>query len=191
MPETLNGTGLVTATVNPLAAVDVSELSPNKVAAIARELACNLHPPKVVCGRYKITEEQLNLLKDNIYFQEAFKIAVTEWEGIKSTKQRLALQAACGIEDQLPNVVARMGDKNEALSSVTGTLKVLADMAGVGGEKQKEQSTERVQITINLGADQIKIDKALAPIEGEAIEVSPLPEGSSNTEPLQSLPRPS
>jgi hypothetical protein len=182
-------TELVTVAVNPPA--EMPDIPLNTVAAIVRELAANLHPVKVVCARYKITEDQLNLLKENKYFQDAFKIAVTEWESIKSTKQRIALQAACGIEDRLPDVVARMGDKNEALSSVTGTLKVLADMAGVGGEKQKEQSTERVQITINLGADQIKIDKAITPIEGEAIEVSPLPEGSSNPGPLQSLPSPS
>ena len=172
---------LVTATVNPDTLPGT-----NEILIIARELATDRFTFVEIQKKYNLSDAQAKLLKDNKLFQDTFKISCTEWQSIKNTEQRVKLQALWGLEDLLPSAVARATDKNEALSSVASIMKNLTDLGGMGGDKNKNVSnTERVQITINLGTEQIKIDKAKDPIELNPSEIQSLPEGSGEGTTLQ------
>ena len=193
MTETLITTGLVTGAVN-------QELAPtqntvpaqitmpdgwtiHKIAAFVRDIAMNMYDLPVILQKHELSTAQYNLLKENEFFKKAIEAATIEWNSPQSTQKRLAMEAAIALEDAMPTLAARMSKENEPLPGLVQLATLFAKIAGVGEHSAQGQAVEKVKITINLGADILKVEKNSAP--NRLVEVQPLPERESQDNPLQ------
>lgn len=130
------------------------------VYSLARDLALNMYDEAVILKKNDITPAQYETLKQVPYFQAAVEQMAKHWNSPAAAQQRLAHQTAVGLEEVLPDVIARAKVKNEPLQGVAQLVKVLADIAGVSGNaKQSAAPVEKFKITINLGADTEVYDK--------------------------------
>jgi len=164
-------TGLVTATVTPepegsgeltpeaiqaaKALVNLPDISPVALAQIAREVAQDISMLPAILQKHKLTQSQYEFLeKHNTFFRGILASEIKSWQGIKSTEQRLRLQAQAALEQQMPSLATRMGHAAEKLGDAVEAAKFFARVAGVDSAPSGPVSAgERYQITIDLGAD--------------------------------------
>lgn len=171
----------VTAAVTP---APIPESFPiPAVVALARDLAIGMYDEAVILRKHGITPEQYETLKTVPYFQNTVKKASEDWNAPRSAQERLAIQTAVGLEEVLPDVIARAKVKNEPLQGVAQLVKVLADICGANSAagKQNIAPREQFKITINLGADTEVYNKTKPAItidaSPEAVELQPQPGG--------------
>jgi hypothetical protein len=155
-----------------------------QVVALARDLAMDMYERPALLKKHNVTDAQFATLEQIPYFQNVVKQMAEEWNAPKSAQQRLAIGAAVGLEEVLPDVIARAKVKNEPLQGVAQLVKVLADIAGANQSagRQAAPAREQFKITINLGADQEVYNKTkpIITIEQPAsdpVEVQSQPEG--------------
>lgn len=148
----------------------------NDMMQIAREIAMGILGRGDIYRQHNLSLGQVATLEALPVFQRLVEGQVAEWGAIGSTKKRLQLQAAAGLEAGLPDVAARLKNNTEPLVGVVGVAKLLAEMSGVVGNEAAKAGgigAERVHITINLGEDKkLTFDKSAAPriISGEISE---------------------
>lgn len=188
--ELATATGLVTVTVTPVALPE--NFSIPEAISLARDLALNMYELPVILKKHGISDTQYATLKTNTYFAKLVEQMALDWNGSKSAQERLALQAAVGLETVLPEAIARVKNKNELLTGVSQMVKVLADIAGANNHnKAPSAPSEKFTITINLGADREVYDKSKPIIDlqpAPAGEVPAVPEGFSSLLTLQTEP---
>lgn len=160
-------TGIVTATVTePVelsaeaiqaakALVNLPELTTVELAQLAREIAQDIGLMPSILQKHRLTQPQYEYLeKHNAFFRNMLVNEIKNWQSIKSTEQRLRLQAQAALEQQMPVVAQRMGNAAEKLGDVVEAFKAVARVAGVDSAPSGPVSSgERYQITIDLGAD--------------------------------------
>lgn len=163
----------VTATVTNTPLPD--GFSVPQVVALARDLAMDMYDRPVLLKKHGITDSQYATLEGIPYFVNVVKQLSEEWNAPKSSQQRLAIQTAVGLEEVLPDVIARAKIKNEPLQSVAALVKVLADIAGANqsANRQAAPAREQFKITINLGGDQEVYNKTKPTITLEADQAPP------------------
>lgn len=166
----------VTATVTP-APLPESFDTP-AAAALARDLAIGMYDEALILKKAGITAEQYETLKQNEWFQKLVTQLSEEWNQPKNAQQRLAIGAAVGLETVLPDVIARAKVKNEPLQGVAQLVKVIADIAGVGGSnKAPAPPSEKFSITIDLGGEPEVYEKSRPVITVESAPIdTALPE---------------
>lgn len=132
-----------------------ADFGPPQMVALARDLAKNIHPLGTILTNHKLSNAQYEFLRDhNQFFQDALKQLSSEWQGIKSTAERLKHEALAALEEQLPVIASRMGKLSEKLIDTVEAAKLVAKIAGVdSGPAGGNASGERFTISIDLGAD--------------------------------------
>jgi hypothetical protein len=65
------------------------------------------------------------------YFKKLLESYTAEWESIGNTNKRLAFHASAALEEKLPTLASRMGDRKEDLQDVVAAAKVFKDLAGI------------------------------------------------------------
>lgn len=132
------------------------EFGPVQMVALARDLAINLNSIGTILINHKLTNAQYEFLRDhNEFFQNALKQQATEWQGVKSTADRLKIEAQAALEEQMPVIASRMGSRGEKLIDTVEAAKFFAKVAGVDGDAQgARRGGEGFTITIDLGSDQ-------------------------------------
>lgn len=160
-----------------------------QVVALARDLAMDMYDPQVLLKKHGISAGQFTALEAMPYFQKVVKELAEEWHAPKNSQQRLAIGAAVGLEEVLPDVIARAKIKNEPLQGVAQLVKVLADIAGANqsANRQAAPAREQFKITINLGADQEVYAKTKPVIILEAAQDPDLPAVQSQPQGFGSL----
>ena len=164
------------------------DLTPNQLAAMARDIATNVYEIEDVVKKYGLTAAQFAAhVHPNGFFQNLLKSYAAEWESIKSTNKRLAFQAAAALEESLPALAHRMGSKTEDFADAIGAAKLFTQLAGAG-EKPGDAATggERFTIQINIDSHQVEVARRLAQevppiteIQGVAVETLQGPEVDS------------
>jgi hypothetical protein len=126
------------------------------LARLARELAMDIRATLEILRDYNLNKVQYEFLRDNNeFFKAALTASTIEWNSAMSTQDRIRAQAAAALEDKLPDLAIRMGNKSEGLPGVVEAAKLFAKIAGVGErDVGAVASGERFTITINLGADE-------------------------------------
>lgn len=155
------------------------------VVALARDLAIGMYDEPVLLKKHGISTEQYATLKTVPYFITVVQQMSKAWNEPASAQQRLALQTAVGLEEVLPDVIARAKIKNEPLQGVAQLVKVLADIAGaIGNTRQTTAPGEKFKITINLGSDTEVYNKTkpafileAVPAESDVVQIQPQPSG--------------
>lgn len=182
---------VVTATVTP-APIPEGFSVPGAVA-LARDLAIGMYDLPLILKKHGITPEQYATLEAVPYFQEVVKQQAEEWNAPKNSQQRLAIQASAGLEEVLPDAIARVKVRNEPLQGIAQLVKVLADIAGASGnQRQTAPASEKFKITINLGADTEVYNKSRPSIVVDqppgVDEVQPVAQGLGTLLTLQTEP---
>lgn len=150
--------------VNQPALVDSPELSNYDLAKLAREIAMNIKPLDAVLSLYKITPEQYEKIKVHEFFARALDQFIIEWNSAKSVHDRIRIESAIILEDAMPGLAGRMAKESESLASVVETGKLLANLSGIGKEKERGNPGDKFSITINLGEDtKLKFEKDITP----------------------------
>jgi hypothetical protein len=126
------------------------------LARLARELAMDIRSTLTILKDYNLNRVQYDFLRaNNEFFKAALAASTIEWNSAMSTPDRIKIQAAAALEDKLPDLAIRMGNKSEGLPGVVEAAKLFAKIAGVGErEMGAVASGERFSIVINLGADE-------------------------------------
>lgn len=131
------------------------EFGPPQMVALARDLAKNIHPLAVILSNHKLSNVQYEFLAEhNEFFKRTLEALSAEWQGIKSTAERLKHEALAALEEQLPSIAGRMGRQSEKLIDAVEAAKLFAKIADVDGSSgARVSSGERFSISIDLGAD--------------------------------------
>jgi hypothetical protein len=133
---------------------------PQLLAILAREIATDRLPLKDLLQTYQIPDDfYRRYIADNPYFKKLLEAYTAEWESISSTNKRLGAQAAMALEEKLPVLASRMGDRREELGEAVAVAKVFKELAGIAPPAPSTgQSVERFSININLGGNTVQIE---------------------------------
>lgn len=184
----MSDTPLVTATVTPAPLPESFTLA--DAAALAHDVAVGMYEETIILKKHgNLTPGQYETLKAKEFFQKLVEDYTIGWNAPTNAQQRLANQAAVGLETVLPDVIMRAKVRNEPLQAIAQLLKVVGDIAGVGANKPQAPPSEKFTITINLGADTEVYEKTKPVITVEsAPEIQPVSEGISALLALQPEP---
>jgi hypothetical protein len=139
-----------------------NDLSDITLVKLANELAVNHYPLDKVLAHHQIDEDTWEHIKNLPRFQQLLREKIEEWHRASNTHERLKLRAAGMMEQSLDEIYLRTHDRTEPLNAKVEVWKLLARIGDVGvAGAGIEGGGEKFSITINLGADQIKIDKQL------------------------------
>jgi len=136
-------------------------ISEHILIKLAREIAMDIHPLEDILRDNGIDSYKWENIQANTRFRMLLETETSAWGSALNTQERLRLKSAAALEEWLPELFARMNDKDENLNSKVEAGKLVSRWAGVGGTgAQTTEGSERFSVTINLGADnQIKIEK--------------------------------
>ncbi len=142
---------------------------------IARELAMQQYPLDEVLRRYDLTREYYDeTIETNPYFKALLTDYIKEWQSIRSTPQRLAFGAATALEENLPVLASRMGDRRSALGDAVSTAKLFRDLAGIAPPAPSANvgTGEKFTINISFGGHKVALEtvKQVDVIEEKALE---------------------
>jgi len=131
-----------------------------------------------ILATYKISTATYEKLKTKDWFQKAVDTAKIEWNSADNALFRTQIEAIYTLEKAMPFGYARAVDPKEPLNHVVDFLKLCADIGGVKKQPGQGQTSERFQITINLGADtKLEFEGSRSPISANpALAALPVPE---------------
>ncbi len=133
---------------------------------LAREIAIDHFSIEDILNRNGVNGNGWAHIQKNLRFQQLLTHEISEWQGAVNTHERTKLKAAAVMENWLEEANKKLYDMRETLSAKTEVAKLVARIAGMGltGAGIEGGSSERVSITINLGADKtVKMEAALPP----------------------------
>lgn len=138
------------------------ELDEFVLAKLAREMVMNIRPVPVVLADFGLDENGFYEISKNDFYKRAEQQFALEWNSALTVNERIKLISAAYLEQALPRLAQRMtGD--EPLAAASEVAKLFSRNAGLGEVKADAKSSERFQITINLGAAHKEVyDKAIA-----------------------------
>lgn len=144
-----------------------------RLVKLAREIAMDVKELDDILRVHDISHVDFERLKTNERFKAILTAEVVAWQGAINTNERVKVKAGSMLEEWLPELFSRINDRSESLSSKIEAGKLLERLAGMGSAAAKvEAPTDRVSITINLGADnKLEFNKRLPPkvIEHEEV----------------------
>lgn len=142
----------------------IEELGPAKLAKLAREVAMDVKDLPVILGHYNLTVADFERLKENEFFKRALEAVTIEWNSALSTHDRIKIEAAAILEDNMPALSARMVKNEEPLNAAVEAGKLFAKIAGIGDGAKEAHPGEKFTININLGADtKLHFEKDITP----------------------------
>jgi hypothetical protein len=150
--------------------VTLPDLSPQTLAALAREIAMDIKEPATILAAYGLTTAQYERIKAIPFFTRALELATIEWTSALKTPDRLRIEAAATLEDALPAIGVRMKNPMELLTAVVEAGKLFSKIAGVGEAAAPGTGApgEKFVININLGGDEkLHFVKDVTPIQGK------------------------
>lgn len=92
-----------------------TDLAPEEVfavdlAALAREIAMDIFPPKQILELHRLTDDEWQRIQENPKFQSMLQEMITEWNSTTSTKERVKMKAATGLESILEIYIRDIAD---------------------------------------------------------------------------------
>src|SRR5262252_451989 len=81
-------------------------------AMLAREVAMDILPLTDVLKLHQISSEDWATIQENPRFKQMFEQMVREWNSAASTRERVRIKAATGLESQLEGLIAALSDES-------------------------------------------------------------------------------
>jgi len=133
---------------------------------LAREIAMDIHELDTILKANDISKTEWARISKHPQFIEYLQSEISAWQSAVNTEQRVKLKSAALIEMWLEEANARLHDAKENLAPKTELAKFLGRLAGIGVSNTSVSGDvgERVNITINLGADHaVSVTKTVTP----------------------------
>ena len=140
---------------------------------LAREIAMDIRSVEDVLETFKVSLDQWDSIQRHPKFIQLLESEIATWETALNTHERVKVKAAATVEEWLPELNARIHDRNESLNAKIEAGKLLSRLAGMGlTNASVAEAGEKFSVTINLGGDnQIKFEKqGMKTIDGEVLD---------------------
>ena len=126
-----------------------SEIFAVDLAALAREIACDIFPLEDILAVHRLSDEQWMKIQQMPTFTTMLVDMVREWQSAMNTRDRLKMKAATGLESQLEIYVRDIGDSSIPLIQRVEAGKFLARLGELDGNAQV-QGGGGGGVTINI-----------------------------------------
>jgi hypothetical protein len=148
-----------------------------KLVKLAREIAMGIKEIPDILVDNGLSQSQFEDIQKLPLFGKMLTSELEAWGSPTNTQDRVKLKAGCMIEEYLPELYARLNDREEPLLGKIKAMEIVAKLAGFGQQDIKREGLpgDRVQVIINLGADhQLQFRKELPSkvIEHEVVDAS-------------------
>lgn len=151
--------------------ISAGEMFAIDLAMLAREIAMDIFPLDQILELHRLTDEEWARVQQNQKFKDMLAQMVAEWNATTSTKDRVKIKAATGLESQLETYIRDIGDPTIPLSQRVEAGKFLAKLGELDGSLLGAGAAGGgFQIILNIGERRETID--VTPrhsIEGGAI----------------------
>lgn len=155
---------------------------------LAREVAMDIRPLDTVLKDYHLPLAEYTLLLDNPTYWRVLCEAQKEWNSALTTPERVKLSAAALLEQALPMIGARAGDRLEDLNKVVEAGKLLGKLSQLDGTGPQTGGSEKFSITINTGSGAVRIEAGKT--KSGPDEIQPFTEREGTLREVQSLTSP-
>jgi hypothetical protein len=111
-----------------------AELFAVDFAALAREIAMDIFPIDQILELHQLTDLDWQRIQDNPKFQSTLKQLVGEWNATTSTRDRVKINAATGLESVLEVYIRDINDGSIPLAQRVEAGKFLARLGELDGQ---------------------------------------------------------
>jgi hypothetical protein len=144
-----------------------------KLVKLAREIAMGIKDIPDILFDNGLIQREFEAIQRLPHFNKMLASEIAAWASATNTQERVKLKAGAMIEEYLPELYARLNDREEPLMGKIKAMELVTKMAGFGERDLPALGSpgDRVQVIINLGADtKLEYQKQLPPkvIEHEA-----------------------
>lgn len=137
-----------------------------KLVKLAREIAMGIKDLPDVLFDNSLTQLEFERISELPHFRKMLESEVAAWQSANNTAERVKLKAGAMIEEYLPELYARLNDRDEPLMGKIKAMELISKMAGYGAADipVAGKPGDRVHVIINLGADhRLEYRKTLPP----------------------------
>lgn len=126
-----------------------------KLVKLAREIAMGIKDLPDVLFDNGMTQLEFESIQRLPHFNKMLAAEIVAWGSAVNTQERVKLKAGAMIEEYLPELYARLNDREEPMMAKIKALETISKMAGFGATDIPVAGSpgDRVQVIINLGAD--------------------------------------
>lgn len=134
---------------------------PAMMTLIARDVATEARTLEQSLHHYQIDRDYFDSqIAPNPYYQQVLQDYTKEWHALSSTQKRLAFSALTALEEHLPVLANRMGDRRSELADAVATAKLFRELAGIAppvGQPGAGSGTP-FSISINFGSHKVAVE---------------------------------
>ena len=126
-----------------------------KLVKLARQIAMGIKEIPDILFDNSLTLREFDEIQQLPFFGKLLESEVKAWEGAANTHERLKIKSASMLEEYLPELYARLNDREEPLMAKIKALELTAKIAGFGDREAPNAGSpgDKVHVIINLGAD--------------------------------------
>lgn len=126
-----------------------------KLVKLAREIAMGIKDLPDILFDNGLTQMEFASIQVLPHFAKMLDAEVAAWQSAVNTNDRVKLKAGAMLEEYLPELYARLNDREEPLMAKIKAVEHLSKMAGFGDRdiQQAGSPGDKVSVIINLGAD--------------------------------------
>jgi hypothetical protein len=136
-------------------------------AALAREIAMDIFDVEQILELHRLTDEEWQKIQANLKFQQMLAAMVQEWNATTTTRERVKVKAATGLESTLEVYIRAITDDSIPLAQRVEAGKFLARLGELDGQRDVFGSAgSGVTININTGSHKppVTIDATSNPL---------------------------
>jgi len=131
---------------------DSNEMFAIEFSALAREIAMDIFPIEQILELHRLEEPEWARIQANRKFQQILGDMVREWNATATTRERVRVKAASGLESTLEVYIRAITDDNIPLAQRVEAGKFLARLGELDGNKDvMGVGGNGVTININTG----------------------------------------
>jgi hypothetical protein len=137
-----------------------------KLVKLARGIAMGIKELPDILFDNSLTLREFDEIRQNSHFNQILAAEVKAWEGASNTSERVRVKAGSLIEEYLPELYARLNDRNEPFMAKMKAFEQLTKLAGWNERDLPAMGSpgDKVSVIINLGNDDKRVyQKELPP----------------------------
>lgn len=132
--------------------LEESELNEKILRNLTREIAMDIRPIDDVLASFGVTLATYNELCQRPYFIGLLREQVTTWHGNLNVENRIKAKMQSMVEEALPDLYKELTKEGLTTAKVE-LVKTLMKGGNIGAVDKDIGGAEKVQITINMGAE--------------------------------------
>jgi len=126
-----------------------------KLVKLARQIAMGIKELPDILFDHGLTLREWGEIRQLPSFGRLLEAEIKDWEGAGNTHERVRIKAAAMLEEYLPELYARLNDRDEPLMAKMKALELVSKVAEFGTKDIASGGSpgDKVQVIINLGSD--------------------------------------